>query len=241
MTRKLAAPLLLAALAALTLLAACGKNDPTSPGDSAPLKVLVMSDAGTEPHVLAVLGAAGLDTTRGGLWYEDPGVDLGAFDVVVLLNGVDYGETMPDTLQQKYVDYVAGGGGLIVTEWFFYYQDYNPLLGAILPVVKNRDYDYEMETLYPVPGNALAAGLPASFTTGPDWTWSTLVPDSTAAKQATVAVTGKLGGAEVVTGVHGQGRVVAWGMAGIYDGDNVWTDGVDMLTRNIVEWAGKRR
>ncbi len=240
MIRKPTLLLLLATLLSLTLLTACGKDDPASP-DNTPLKVLVMSDGGTEGHVLAALGAAGLDTTRGGPWQDDPGPDLHAFDVVVLLNGYDYGYTMADSVQQKYVDYVAGGGGLVVTEWFNYYQDDNPLLSGIMPVKQNRSYDYEMETLHPVSGNPLAAGLPASFTTGPDWSWITLVPDTTATKQATVAVTGDLGGPAVVTGVHGLGRVVAWGMAGIYEGDNIWTDGVDQLLEHIVDWAGRRR
>lgn len=232
--------LLLAAVLSLALLSACSKDDPTSP-QSSPLKVLVMSDAGTEDHVLVALAAAGMDTARGGPWQDDPGLDLTAFDVVVLLNGSDYFHQQADSVQQEYVDYVAGGGGLVVTEWFNYYQSRNPLLGAIMPVLQDSDYDYDMETLYPVPGNPLAAGLPATFDTGPDWSWITLVPDTTAAKQATVAVTGKLGGPAVVTGVHGQGRVVAWGMAGVYEGDDIWTGGVDQLLDQIVQWAGGRR
>jgi hypothetical protein len=235
MNRRSILPLL-AAMLPLTLLAACSK-DTTAP--TTPLKVLVLSDGGTEGHVLQVLGAAGMDTTRGGSWWVAPGLDLSTFDVVVMLNGSDYYHFMADSVQAQYAQYVSNGGGLVVTEWFNYYQSNNPQLGAIMPVGETVNLGYQADTLHPVSGQSLANGLPASITTGKDWTWCTLVPDTTAAKQAHVAVIGDLGGPAVVTGVHGAGRVVAWGMAGVYNGDSIWTTGVDELLDHAVTWAGQ--
>ena len=236
---RLQRPLLtLAALAALLALAACsGDDDPTTAPAVWNPKVLVLADNGTEDHVLHVLGAAGADTTRGGLWYEDQFEDVYLYDVVVLLNGVDYSHLMSDVAMARLVQFVAAGGGLITTEWLTYYAYKNAMLTDILPVVDTSDYDYDPETLRPSPTHPLAAGLPDSLTTGPDWSWITLVPDTTAAKNAQVAVTGDFGGPAVVTGTHGNGRTVSWGMAGTYDGDDIWTPGVEQLLTRIVTWA----
>lgn len=237
MSRKI--PLLfIAALGTLLLVAACGSDDPAAPAATT-LKVLVLSDGGTEDHVLAVLGAAGMDTTRGANWWEDVGEDLYRYDVVVMLNGYDYSHSMSDIAQVRLTQFVADGGGLIVTEWFNYYPSRNPLLSAIMPVTGTADYDYETDTLRPVAGHPLASSLPGSFSTGPDWTWATLAPDTTAVKQARIAVNGDLGGPAVVTGVFGRGRTVAWGMAGTYNGSDIWTPGVEQLLKRIVWWAGQ--
>lgn len=224
-------------ITALCTLAGCGgDDDPTNPRSWKPT-VLVLSDDGTEAHVGAVLAAAGVDTVMGPLWYEYEGEDLHLYDAVVLLTGYDYYNQMTDTAMARLTQYVAGGGGLVTTEWLAYYGSRNRMLTDILPILESDDYDYEAETLRPVPGHGLVRSLPDAMPTGPDWTWVTLIPDTTAAKQARVAVTGDLGGPAVVTGVHGNGRTVAWGMAGVYEGDDIWTPEVEQLLVRIVSWA----
>jgi hypothetical protein len=219
-------------------LAACGGDDDDTgaPKNWKPL-VLVLSDGGTEAAVGAVLGTAGMDTVMGPLWYEYEGEDLYLYDAVVLLTGEDYYHQMTDTAMARLTQYVAGGGGLVTTEWLAYYASRNAALTGILPILESEDYDYEAETLRPVSGHPLVRGLPDAIATGPDWTWITLIPDTTAAKQARVAVNGDLGGPAVVTGAHGNGRTVAWGMAGVYEGDDIWTPDVEKLLVRIVSWA----
>jgi hypothetical protein len=240
-TRRCRLALLLVLLAGLAM-PGCGKDDgasPTGPSTPAPpLRVLVLSDRGTEEQVGMVLGEAGHDTTMGGFWADEIEVDLEEFDVVVLLTGYDYYHQMTDADQSRLVDYVASGGGLVTTEWLAYYATLNPLLSAILPTLPTDDYAYATETYRPVAEHPIADGLPTAFITGPDWSWITLVPDTTAAKEVEVAVMGARGGPAVVTGIHGAGRVVSWGMAGVYSGDDIWTRGVEALLLSLVRYAG---
>lgn len=232
--------LILAALGLILVLTACGRDGENAAGNAPPAwtpNVLVMSDGGTELHVVTVLADSGMDTTRGGLWYEDPGPDLHRYDVVVLLNGEDFYHRMSEATQVRLAQYVADGGGLVVTEWFAYYAGRNRVLAEILPVAKSERFGDGTETLRPLEDHPLTAGLPAAITTGPDWSWITLVPDTAAAKQARVAVRGDAGGPSLVTGVWGGGRVAVWGMAGVYRGDDIWTGDVDRLMARVVAWA----
>ena len=47
---------------------------------------------------------------------------------------------------------------------------------------------------------------------------------------------GSYTGDAVVAGHHGKGRVVSWGMAGEYDGTDIWSSEVDLLLLSIVLW-----
>lgn len=214
-----------------------GSTTPTPPAPS--FKVLVLGDGGTEDRVVEILTEAGHEVTMGGFWADDPGAGLHVYDVVVMLTGYDYSHFMSEVAQVRITEYVAGGGGLVITEWFAYYGYRNAILAGILPVLESDDYDYGTDLQRPVAGHPISAWLPGSFPTGREWSWVTLRPDTAAtAKQATVAVIGETGGPSVVTGVHGDGRVVSWGMAGVYDGDDIWTRGAELLLEGVVRWAG---
>jgi hypothetical protein len=237
---------LLGLLAALLLVAACGgDDDPTSPGDTDPARVLVLQDDGTETRVMEILTAAGLDADLGPLYYEYGADDLHEYDAVVFLNCVDYGESLPETTQTKYVEYLAAGGGIVTMEWLLYYDDSNEILTDALPVDYGDDYDYEPETYTRMLDHPIAAGLPATFatgsdTTGVDWTWVEMVPVTDPDRQVEVVFEGSMSGPVVVAGRYGEGRAVCWGTAGVYNGDDVWTEPTERLLVNIVNWiAGK--
>ncbi|MCB1182847.1 hypothetical protein KDM41_05395 [bacterium] len=231
------APVLRAACAAACLLAlAAGCQRGPDPGPRG--RVLILADGGTENAMLAALGAAGWDTVRGGPWYEGLGRDADGIDVVVLPCAQGYDHRMPPAEQERLVRWVAGGGGLVVTEWFHYYATRNAVLAGILPVGVSNRYAYAAQTLHPAAAHELAGGLPDAIVTGPDWTQVVLEPDTTAAKQARVAVFGADGEPAVVTGRHGRGHIVSWGMAGNYDGADFRTPAVDRLLVRIVAWAG---
>lgn len=225
-------------LSFLLVVVGCSDDDPSSP-QSDPPRVLVLSDDGTEVPVAEILEEAGMEVRVGGNWWEDAGDSLYTYDAVLLLTGYDYSHEMSEAAQVRLTQYVASGGGLLSTEWFAYYSYRNPILAEILPVLQNRDYDYEAETYRPQGDHPVLGGLPAVFQTGPDWTWNTLVPDTNVAERAEVVLEGDIGGPAVVTGVHGRGRTCHWGMAGVYNGDDIWTSGVERLLINMVAWIAR--
>ena len=232
-------------LATLALILACGDDDPAAPPVPAAAKVLVLEDGGTEIPVMAILTAAGIDADLGPLWYEYDASDLDRYDAVVFLNCVDYGKSLPDSTQTRYLEYLAGGGGIVTMEWLTYYESRNEILVSALPVIEGDDYGYEPETYTRMLDHPIADGLSATFTTGDDstavdWTWIEMIPDTDPAKRAEVIFEGTMSGPVVVAGRYGQGRTVSWGTAGLYNGDDVWTDHTERLLVNIVNWiAGK--
>jgi hypothetical protein len=244
--RTLRRGLLVALLATLTLVVACGDDDPTSPDPTPdPARVLVLQDDGTETSVMEILTAAGIDADLGPLYYEYGANDLDLYDAVVFLNCVDYGESLPEDVQARYNEFIMAGGGIVTMEWLTYYESGNAVLMESLPVIEADDYGYDTETYTRLLDHPIAAGLPASFATGDDttavdWTWVELIPDTTAAKNVEVIFEGSRSGPVVVAGRHGEGRAVCWGTAGVYNGDDVWTDHTERLLVNIVNWiAGK--
>lgn len=232
-------------LALLALgLGACGGEDggstgPIGPPPPDPTRILVLSDGGTEDAVIDILSTAGFAVDRGGSWWLDAGDSISDYAAVVLLTGKDYSHVMADSAQALLRDFAAAGGGLLVTEWFSYYSERNPLLASVLPVLDSSSYAYGAETCSPTTDHPITRRLPASFRTGPDWSWITLRPHPSPAKQATVVLTGSLGGSAMVAGRHGEGRVVSWGMAGVYRGDDIWTEAVELLLVDAVSWVAK--
>lgn len=225
-------------LSCLFFVVGCSDEDPAAP-QSNPPRVLVLSDDGTEVPVAEILEEAGMQVRVGGNWWEDAGDSLHSYDAVLLLTGRDYAHGMSETAQTRLTQYVASGGGLLSTEWFVYYSYRYSILAEILPVLQNREYDYEAESYRPRGDHPILRGLPAVFQTGPDWTWNTLVPDTNVTERAEVVLEGDIGGPAVVTGVHGLGRTCHWGMAGVYNGDDIWTPGVEQLLVNIVAWVAR--
>lgn len=243
--RSLVRCALLAACCVLLLVpAGCGDDDPAAP-EWPPAKVLVLEDDGTEGEVLRILTDAGMDVTLGGPWWQlDGAAPLDGYDAVVLLACVEYYQQMSSAAQVALTNYVAGGGGLLSTEWLTYYASRNAVLTAILPAEAD-DYDYEPETYTRQGDHPLTRGLPTTFatgtdSTGTDWTWVTMIPDTAAAKQAQVVYTGSASGGALVAGRWYAGRTVSWGMAGAYDGDDVWVPATERLLVNVVNWLAGR-
>jgi hypothetical protein len=235
------APIVILILSLAFIIACGGDDDPTAPPATDPARVLVLQDGGTETRVMEILTAAGIDAELGPMYDEYEANDLHRYDAVVFLNCVDYGESLPDTIQSKYVDFIATGGGIVTMEWLTYYENRNEILMSALPVVEGDDYDYEPETYTRLLDHPIAAGLPETFATGNDttavdWTWITMIPHTAAEKQVQVVFEGSQSGPVVVAGRHGEGRAVCWGTAGVYNGDDVWVDHTERLLVNIVNW-----
>lgn len=239
-------------LVAFGLTAGCGDDSPTAPpppedntggggggGGQPPAapKVLVLADGGTEVHVGSALSTAGFDVTMGPLYSDYDGTDLGQHDAVILLTGIDYHNDFQPGVEQALVDFVAAGGGLLTTEWFLYYagRSYD-LLTPILPATYGGDYEYQGETYSRVLDHPITLGLPAQFDVTGAWSAVQLVADPAPEKKARVLFHGSYSGDAVVAGQHGNGRVVSWGMAGEYDGTDIWTPDVDLLLSKIAGW-----
>jgi hypothetical protein len=196
--------------------------------------VLILEDDGTEDSVYAILTASGINTTLGGNYWEFTGAGIDQYDLVIFLNGVDWGEAMDSSVQQIICDFVYNGGKLLTTEWISWGEyDYYPLIYKIIPVVYNNNYDYEEEMYYKKINHPVSLSLPDSFMVPSDWSYVCTVRDTALVKQAVTIFTGSLSGDAVVLGKYGSGEIIHWNMAGQYDGDDIWSPEVKTLLKNI--------
>ena len=141
----------------------------SSPALAAGADVLLLGDGNAEEQVQAALEAAGHNVVFGGLYYEWDGEvpDVNDFDVVVYLDGWDYGYAMTPEGETALADFVAGGGGLVITEWAAYdayHGDLSPAIAALMPVVSpDGDYGYTNSWNVLDPTHPLTAWLPSQW------------------------------------------------------------------------------
>ncbi|MCI0365722.1 MAG: hypothetical protein L0219_17820 [Phycisphaerales bacterium] len=131
--------------------------------------VLLLGDGYSEGQVQPALEAAGYNVGYGGLYYAWDGVspDIGNFDVVVYLDGYNYGHPMTPGGVAALTNFVAGGGGLILTEWIAYdafFGDCSPEIAELVPVT-TPDANYSAGGTWTVidSRHPLAADLPANW------------------------------------------------------------------------------
>lgn len=235
--------LLAAALAACALLVlGCGDDDDPAGPEPTVARIAVLDDDSTQVALIPLLRAAGYDVTSLGNYWLYDGDDFAAYDLVIVLDGYDYGNTMADSVQQGLLDFVAGGGVLLATEWATYADTWSLLL-PLLPLAYDGDYcDYGagacVDTLSVDVAHALTAGLPATFTTPPDYIYSFCVENTAAtSSNVTVLLTGVNAGAALGIADHGQGHIVHWNMAGVYDGTDIWDANTTRILLNIADFA----
>jgi len=224
-------------LALAFLIHACGKDSVSS--NRGPAKVLVLEDGGTEDTLYMVLEAAGCEVTRGGLYYEYTNTDFSEFDLVILLNGVDYGETVEDSIQQALKDYVTDGGVLLTIEWMLE-EGYYDILESFIPVAYGDDYSYTSETYVKMANHPITANIPDTFMTTSDWALVYMVElddASTESTNRTVLYKGLEGGPALIIGDLGAGHTIHWAMAGEYRGSDIWTEEVKQIFVNIANYS----
>ena len=204
-----------------------------------PAKILVLDDGGTEDSLYVVLDSAGFEVTDGGLYYEYTGTDFSMYDLVILLNGIDYGETIEDSIQQAMKDYVTAGGNLLTIEWLLEEDNYD-ILKSFMPVAYNNDYDYHAETYVKMANHPITAAIPDTFMTYDGWTsiYMTELDDaSTECTNRIVLFKGLKSGPAVTMGNLGKGHIIHWAMAGAYRGQNIWSDEVKQIFINIGKFS----
>jgi hypothetical protein len=232
--------LLLAVLVVLTY--GCGDDDPAAPKKDTKARIGVMHDDSTHVSMNAILEGAGYTVTDLGLYEDRTGTDFSDFDLVFMLTGYEYGAELPDSVQQGLLDFMDGGGTLVTTEWLGYSEN-NDLLIPVLPLSYDDDYCDDgdgacIDTLTVDMDHALTEGLPASFETPPDYTYSFMVVNTAATSTNVMNVlTGSIAGAALGVADWGEGHAIHWNWAGCYEGEDIWDDNTTRILLNIADFA----
>jgi len=224
---------------------ACSEGDPTGPANLPPGEVLILHDDSTHVQVTAILEDAGFNVTDGGRYDAYDGADLGVYDLVIFLDGYEYDLGMSDAGQQGLLDFAAGGGVLLVTEWLaynIYFGDY-PVLSPALPLVSQNGYCDNgggqcIETYTPAAVHPVIAGIPTSFATPTDWTYSELMMNvATTSSNPRALFNGSGSGVALAVADRGAGHIFQWNMGGVYGGDDIWDANTEQILVNIAEFS----
>jgi len=225
----------------------CSESDnPTSPTGpkNSDIKILVLKDGGTEDSVYSILNKAGYSVTVGQMYYDFDGKFINDYHLIILLNGVDYGQYMTDSAEIKLKNYVRDGGTLLTTEWMAY-SIYNTsniynTLREILPSLYDGDYAYENETYRKTTTHPITNGLPDTLSiSNGNWSYSkTTIYSSSLLTDIKVLFRGDGSGAALTIGQLNKGYVIHWNMGGQYRGAEIWTDNVKKILTNIAGYSG---
>ncbi len=212
---------------------------PIPHGDASPhtlsaTRILVIGDGGTETDVVPILEGAGYQVTLvadDAVWDgTNPAPDV--FGAVVLLDGIDFGDDMPAAGQLALLDFVRGGGGVVVSEWLSYevsqgrYAQMRPLVPITRTTGVTGALNYSV-----VAAHQVTAGVSPTFQVTAAVTKGVL-------NSGTVVVKLSTGEPAVVVKDEGLGRVAALAVAGNYNGRRPFlsTD-MRLLLLNSVAWA----
>jgi hypothetical protein len=138
--------------------------------------VLLLGDNEAETQVQTALQNAGHKVTYGGLYYNWDGVtpNPNHFDVIVALDGEDYGYDFTSNAETALSGFVARGCGLVFTEWTAYDvcgDDKSDVIGQLMPVTMSSCSSYGYSNTWTVLNAAhpLITGVPASWSDDAGW------------------------------------------------------------------------
>lgn len=167
-----------------------GESDPEDSESKPPIppamnkvRVLILGDGEGETQVQAALEAAGHLVTVVDYYYNWDGVtpDVDDFDIVVLLDGENYGSELQSAAGTALEAFVTRGCDLLMTEWTAYDIEGGDKTGPIadlMPVI-SPDGDYDYGFTWTVTGaHPLTDGLPASWYDDADSTYVDPKPGS---------------------------------------------------------------
>lgn len=225
----------------------CSESDnpagPTAPKNS-DIKVLVLKDGGTEDSVYSILNKAGFNVTVGQMYYDFDGKFIIDYDLIILLNGIDYGQYMSDSAEVRLKNYVRDGGTLLTTEWMTYSIYYNSniykTIREILPAQYNGGYSYNSESYKKITSHPITDSLSDTLSiSNQSWSYSKTIPyASSLLTDIKVLFSGNDSGAALTIGQLNKGYVIHWNMAGQYNGENIWTENVKKILTNIAGYSG---
>ncbi len=196
--------------------------------------VLIIGDGGTEVTLQNILLNEGYSVTIvADDWYYDgtnPAPD--EYSAVVLVDGPTFGNEMPETGQTALVNYVADGGGLIVSEWITWETSMGryQVLETILPVpyggTASGTETYDVILAHPV-----TEGVGSGFTVTGGFGYNT-------AAVGQAVVSGTQCGDAVTVWDTGAGRIVQFANAGNWDGNDPYSvPEMELLFLNSVAWV----
>lgn len=200
--------------------------------------VLILEDGGTEDSVYAILNRTGLfNLTMGGPYYTYTGSNISQYNVIIFLNGVEWNNTMADSVQQKIVNRVSQGAGLLTIEWVTWSSSFQ-IIENILPVTTDATYiEGTTETLTRIASShPVAFSLPSSFSLFGLHSFTLETLDPNPAKQGVTVFSGSWSGSAVTAGVWNSGKTVHWSSAGHYSSNNIWDNNSRTLLVNIVRY-----
>ncbi|MGA1867761.1 MAG: Ig-like domain-containing protein [bacterium] len=200
--------------------------------------ILILKDGGTEGDVRDILSHAGFNVTISNSFeYQWDGTNPppDGFDVIILLDGISYGLSMPVDGQTILVDFVKNGGGLIVTEWITI-EAANHTAMSDLILLSRYSGAIGSDTYTLLQDHPVAEGLPQSFIT-PAQGYS----KCTLKAGATALIEGSDNAKAVAIKEYGNGRIVEFSSAGNYGGYRPFAHSAQMsqLLINAVKWAAK--
>ena len=112
--------------------------------------ILVLGDDYSETFISPYLESLGHTVTSDTVYYDWDGTISADTDVILYLYGYDYGYELGEygnqaAANQSVLDFVAGGGGLVFTEWYAYSEldEADEAVAALMPVSYNGTYYYE--------------------------------------------------------------------------------------------------
>jgi hypothetical protein len=205
----------------------------------APVKVFLLGDTEAEEQVRPALEAAGHEVTFAGYYAEWDGTSPSpeGHDVILFLEGREYGEPLLPSASQAILDFVANDGGLVRTEWGAwavpYKEDPEPA-DELFPVVARPggDYDYGRRWTTGNSGHPLVFGLPEAWSDDAGFTYLDPLP------RAKVAALGN-GAVPMVTWRRTAGNTVVHVNHDMtYETEEMSRESLDVLL-NAVEFAGK--
>jgi hypothetical protein len=151
------------------------------PEDPKSIRVLLLGDLGSETQVENALRGAGHEVTTLARYLEWDGdtPDVTKFDVVVYLDGREFAEGLSVRADPTLAAFVADGGGLIRTEWSVWAGMVNPETDALMPLTYAGEFEYGLVWNVTVPGHALVANVPTSWTDINGYSHATPHPNAT--------------------------------------------------------------
>ncbi|MFC1512217.1 hypothetical protein ACFL5H_03370 [Candidatus Latescibacterota bacterium] len=221
----------------LTIINCDSSTDPGKQSDSTQKEILILEDNGTQETIATILSNAGYNVKLGGPYWMYTGDDINDYQLVILLNGVEWNFEMPDSVQQRIRDYVESGGALFSIEWITWSGATNQIINDMLPVYYGGSWSASSEMYKKVINHPISTALPDSFYVPNDWSYSITKLDTLASKEAKIVFEGSKSGAAVATGRFGEGTTIHWNMGGHYNGTGIWSTEVTQLLKNIADFG----
>ena len=206
--------------------------------------VVYDTDDSNTQALVAALTASGAtvtlsDTDETG--YDGTNPSPAGYDVVIHLNGTTFATDMPAAGQDALVNYVAGGGGYIHSEWDTYEYLNGRMVGMRDLILFDRTSGQEGSvTVSVVAGqetHPVLGSVPASFTLNTGRNVGS-VHSFGGVDDALVLMTDDLGSDAVAVRQWGPGRIVGFHNSGNFNGYSTLSDvNIQQLYVGAVTWA----